>query len=79
MPSLVNPTLRHWFRSQTSIVNQESYMDFSDSLVWSLDSLVQFGRFKIELLDDDKKENIVDLGNNRQESAITFYDTGALL
>jgi hypothetical protein len=79
MPSLVNPTLRHWFRSQSTIVNQESYMDFSDSLVWSLDSLVQSGRFKIELLDDDKKENIVDFGNNRQESAITFYDTGALL
>ncbi len=74
MPSLVNPTLRHWFRSQTSIVNQESYMDFSDSLVWSLDSLVQSGRFEIELLDDDAKENICDLGNNRQVSAITFND-----
>ena len=74
MPSLVNPILRNWFRSQNSIINRDSYMDFSECLVWSVETLEHAGRFKIELLDDDSRENIFNLGN-RQVSAITFKNT----
>ena len=75
MPSLVNPILRNWFRSQNSIINRDSYMDFSECLVWSVEALEHTGRFKIELLDDDSRENIFNL-RNRQVSAITFKNPG---
>ena len=75
MPSLVNPILRNWFRSQNSIINRDSYMDFSECLVWSVEALEHIGRFKIELLDDDSRENIFNL-RNRQVSAITFKNPG---